>query len=180
MAGRGVCSQAAQQQGRNARTLYRAYVEAGIAEGQRNDLTGGGLIRSNKGWRPAKESDHRKGDERILGTSSFVLDVLKSAEETWERAHALTIEGVDFAIVNEHVARLFNLSPEEILLPGKYRNRVAARSVLCYFLVRELGMTATTVANKLGIGQPAVSIAVARGEVIVREKGLDLPRRQGK
>jgi capsule polysaccharide modification protein KpsS len=61
-----------------------------------------------------------------------------------------------------------------------FRNRVAARSVLCYFLVRELGMTATTVANKLGIGQPAVSIAVARGEVIVREKGLALPRRQGK
>jgi hypothetical protein len=109
---------------------------------------------SNKGWRPAKESDHRKGDERI--------------------------QGVDFAIVNEYVARLFNLSPEEILLPGKYRNRVAARSVLCYFLVRELGMTATTVANKLGIGQPAVSIAVARGEIIVREKGLDLSRRQGK
>jgi hypothetical protein len=33
---------------------------------------------------------------------------------------------------------------------------------------------------KLGIGQPAVSILVARGEVIVREKGLGLPRRQGK
>jgi len=33
---------------------------------------------------------------------------------------------------------------------------------------------------KLGIGQSAVSILVARGEVIVREKGLGLPRRQGK
>ena len=35
-----------------ARTLYRAFVEAGIAEGQRRDLTGGGLICSSKGWRP--------------------------------------------------------------------------------------------------------------------------------
>ena len=158
-----------------ARTLYRAFVEAGIAEGQRNDLTGGGLIRSNKGWRPAKDSAHRKGDERILGGSDFVLEVMKAAGQTWERTHALKIEGVDFAAVNEHVARLFNLSPEEILLQGKYPNRVAARSVLCYFLVRELGMTATAVAERLGIGQPAVSIAVARGEAIVKERGLRLP-----
>ena len=69
----------------------------------------------------------------------------------------------------------FDLSLGEILLQGKYRHRVAARSVLCYFLVRELGMTATAVAERLGIGQPAVSIAVARGEAIVKERGLRLP-----
>lgn len=45
----------------------------------------------------------------------------------------------------------------------------------CYFLVREIGMTATAVAEKLGIGQPAVSIVVDRGETFVREKGLRLP-----
>lgn len=157
-----------------ARTLYRTFVEAGIAAGQRSDLTGGGLIRSNKGWRPAKGPIHGKGDERILGGGNFVLEVMKATQETWERTHALTIDGIDFSAIHERVARLFELSPEEILLQGKYPHRVAARSVLCYFLVRELGMTATAVAGKLGIGQPAVSIAVARGEVIVRERGLTL------
>jgi putative transposase len=157
-----------------ARTLYRTFVEAGIAAGQRSDLTGGGLMRSNKGWRPIKGSSHGKGDERILGGTDFVLEVMKAAQETWERTHALAIDGIDFSAVHEHVARLFKLSPEEILLQGKYPNRVAARSVLCYFLVRELGMTATAVAGKLGIGQPAVSIAVARGEVIVRDRRLTL------
>jgi putative transposase len=157
-----------------ARTLYRTFVEAGIAAGQRVDLTGGGLIRSNKGWLPAKGPSHGKGDERILGRTDFVLDVMKTARETWERTHALKIDGIDFAAVRDHVARLFQFTPEEILLRGKYPDRVAARSVLCYFLVRELGMTATAVAEKLGIGQPAVSIAVARGEVIVRERGLTL------
>jgi hypothetical protein len=39
-------------------------------------------------------------------------------------------------------------------------------------LVRKLGMTATSVAEKVNMGQPAVSMAVARGEAIVREKGL--------
>jgi putative transposase len=158
-----------------ARTLYRAFVEAGIAEGKRNDLIGGGLLRSNKGWRPAKDVGHRKGDERILGSSGFVLGVMEAAHETWERTHALKIKGVDFAAVQGHVAGLFERDPEEILLPGKYRARVAARSVLCYFLVRELGMTATAVAERLGMGQPAVSIAVARGEAIVKERGLRLP-----
>ena len=121
---------------------------------------------------------HRKGDERIPGSSDFVLKVMKAAEETWERAHALKIEGLDFAAVHQHVACLFSLNPEEMLFPGKYRHRVLARSVLCYFLVRELGMTATAVAKRLGIGQPAVSMAVARGEAIVREKGLRLACRE--
>jgi len=156
----------------SARTLYREFVEKGITMGQRNDLTGGGLIRSSKGWRPASELS--KGDERILGGSDFVLATMKAAEETYERTHALARNGLDFTAVQQHVGRLFNLSPEELLLKGKYPNRVAARSVLCYFLVRELGMTTTAVAGKLGLGQPAVSIAMARGEVIVRERGLTL------
>ena len=156
-----------------ARELYRTFVEAGMGEGKRTDLTGGGLIRSLKGWHPTGKL-HERGDERILGTSGFVLEVLKSTEEAWERTHTLKIQGIDFAHVRDHVAGLFNLNPEEILLPGKYPARVAARSVLCYFLVRELKMTTTTVAEKLGIGQPAVSIAVARGERIVREKGLSI------
>jgi putative transposase len=158
-----------------APTIYQAFVEAGIAEGRRNDLAGGGFIRSNKGWRPTRDSAHRKGDERILGSSGFVLEVMKAAGQKWERTHALKEAGVDFAVIREHVARLFNFSPEEILLPGMYPNRVAARSVLCYFLVRELGMTATAVTERLGISQPAVSIAVRRGESIVRGKGLTLP-----
>ena len=158
-----------------ARTLYRAFVESGIAEGKRKDLTGGGLVRSNKGWRPSQDSSHRKGDERILGSSDFVLETMKAANETWERTYALKVTDIDFTAVHEHVAQLFAIDADEIFRPGKYRTRVAARSVLCYFLVRELGMTATAVAEKLGIGQPAVSISVARGEAIVRERGLTLP-----
>ena len=158
-----------------ARTLYRAFVVSGIAEGKRKELTGGGLVRSNTGWRPSQDSSHQKGVERILGSSDFVLETMKAANETWERTHALKVRGIDFATVHEHVAHLFTIDAEEILRPGKYRTRVAARSVLCYFLVRELGMTATAVAEKLGIGQPAVSISVARGEAIVRERGLTLP-----
>jgi hypothetical protein len=43
------------------------------------------------------------------------------------------------------------------------------------YLVRELGMTCTAVGERLVIGQPAVSVVLARGEKIVKEKGFRLP-----
>ena len=160
------------QEPESARLLYRDYVQAGIVEGKRNDLTGGGFARSSKGWLPSEHSSGLKSDERILGSSRFVAEIMESAKEKWGRAHSHKFNGADFTAMQRHVARLFHLNSEEILLPGKYRIRVAARSVLCYFLVRELGMTATAVADRLGLGQPAVSIAVERGEAIVKERGL--------
>ncbi len=141
-----------------SKTLYRAFVEAGIKEGRRHDLTRANI----------------KGDERILGSTRFVLEVMKSAGEAWEHTQRLKVEGVDFEAVLSHVEKQFGLDPGELLRPGKYPRRVAARSVLCYFLVRELHMTATAVAGRLGLGQPAVSIAVARGEALVREKGYSM------
>lgn len=155
-----------------ARSLYRSFVEAGIAEGKRSDLTGGGFVRSNKGWRPSHSDGHLRSDERILGSSRFVAEVIKAASEIWDSSRHCEVTEADFAAMQKHVAELFNLGPEEILLPGKYRTRVAARSVLCYFLVRKRGMTATALARRLGIGQPAVSIAVGRGEAIARQRRL--------
>jgi hypothetical protein len=60
-----------------ARKRYSAYVEAGIGQGHRPELVGGGLIRSLGGWNEVKkkrlEKERRiKGDQRILGESEFV------------------------------------------------------------------------------------------------------------
>jgi predicted transcriptional regulator len=51
---------------------------------------------------------------------------------------------------------------------------VAARSLLCFWVNTELGMSMTDIAKRLGLTQPAVSIAVRRGEKIAREKGYRL------
>lgn len=56
---------------------------------------------------------------------------------------------------------------------GKFKERVRARSVLCYWAVRELEETKTEIAKELGITQPAVSLAVKRGEKLVMEMGLE-------
>lgn len=137
------------KQQKTAREKYRLFVEKGIALGQRKDLIGGGLIRSYQGWRPSQGGERVKGDERILGSSASVLDALRQAEEPRERKHRLKAQGIGFDAVLEKVSALLNCTPDEILSTGKYRSRVAARSLPCYFLVWDLGMTATALAQKL-------------------------------
>ncbi|UCH24023.1 MAG: transposase [Deltaproteobacteria bacterium] len=160
----------------SARKLYRVFVEKGIAQGKRTELTGGGLVRSYGGWGALKSlrrmRAHLKGDERILGDSDFVMSVLKVAEENMERKYRLAASGYDFNKVLHQVSRVFNLKPAEILLPSKQRQRVRARSLLCFWAVKELGLSATSIAHKLGMTQPSVSRALQRGERLAADEGL--------
>jgi predicted transcriptional regulator len=57
---------------------------------------------------------------------------------------------------------------------GRREIQVAARGLLCYWAVGELGLTATELAKRLGITQPAVSYAVSRGERIAIERNYSL------
>ena len=79
---------------------YRAFIEKGISAGKRPDLTGGGLLRSIGGWSVLKgfrkAGIRVKGDERILGDSDFVENVLKAAEEEFEQKYELRAKGYDF------------------------------------------------------------------------------------
>jgi putative transposase len=49
-----------------------------------------------------------------------------------------------------------------------------ARSVLCYWGTRELGMSAIGISKKMNIASSTVSEAVARGRKIVEQQGLRL------
>ena len=57
---------------------------------------------------------------------------------------------------------------------GRCKFRVAARSLLCYWAVRELGLTMTDVARRLKISVATVSIAVKKGMKVVLDEGLVL------
>lgn len=161
-----------------ARRKYRVFVENGIDMGRKPELVGGGLIRSLGGWKIAKVlrkgQERLKGDERILGDSDFVLDVLKTCEEQLERRYRLQTQGYDLEKVARKVADIFEIESEKLFTPGRYPKVVQARSLLFFWAVRELGMTATSLAGKFGLTQPAVSIAVKRGEKIAMEQGLSI------
>ncbi|MDY6973343.1 MAG: transposase, partial [Thermodesulfobacteriota bacterium] len=77
-----------------ARAQYNANLKEGIALGSRPELAGGGPIRSLGGCKGVKKiridgQERVKGDQRILGDSGFVLDVLKKADEQFERYYEM-------------------------------------------------------------------------------------------
>ena len=50
--------------------------------------------------------------------------------------------------------------------------RVKARSLLCYWGARELGMTTVELAKNVNLAQPTVSQAISRGPKIAQDLGL--------
>jgi len=162
----------------SARKRYRSFVEKGVAQGKRPELTGGGLVRSFGGWSALKSlrkgSIHLKGDERILGDSDFVQSVLEAEDEKMERRYRLKAQGYDLDKLIRRVAELCDIEPRDLMAPGKQPQRVRARSLLCYWAVKELGISGTTVAKKLGITQPAASKAVQRGEKLALDNNFRL------
>jgi len=56
--------------------------------------------------------------------------------------------------------------------PSKERTVVKGRSLVCYWAVRELGMSMTAVAEALKVGVSTVSNAVKKGETIAKGEGL--------
>jgi hypothetical protein len=128
----------------SARKAYFAYVEEGIARGRREDLTGGGLIRSLDGWSEVKlhrgkTSNHTMSDERILGDGPFVDSVIDQAAETFDRRYELKRQGYDLDRIAGHVANILNIKEGDIFKKGNKPLKVKARSMLCYWAVREAG-----------------------------------------
>lgn len=161
-----------------ARRWYKDFVEKGIDQGKRSDLSGGGLIRSAGGWEAIrgfkKERIFQKSDERILGDGDFVEDVLRSAEETMEKRYALRARGYDLMKVSSRVAEVLGVKEEDVWAKGRYPRIVEARSLLCYWAVREVGQTMAFLAARFGISVPAVSKSVSRGEKLARARGYSL------
>ena len=164
---------------KSARKSYINYVEAGIGQGRQDVLTGGGLIRSVGGWSEVKRlrrkgQDHVMSDERILGDSGFVDSVLFSAGEKYERHYELKRRGYDLDSIAERVAEIYGMKPGEVLSKGKQQGKVKARSLFCFWAVREFGMSLRELAKELEMSPPGVGFSVERGEAIAFENGLQL------
>ncbi|HJX34012.1 MAG TPA: transposase [Desulfatiglandales bacterium] len=162
-----------------ARKEYKAYIKQGIDLGRRPELVGGGLIRSLGGWDEVKEMrlsgrDRIKSDQRILGESDFVIDVLSESEDKFSRKYKLKSMGYDFEKVVERVSIIFEVDKDYITGRGRQKYRVMARDFVCYWSVIELGMSMVDLARRFEITPAAVSFAVQRGERMVKEKKYQL------
>jgi len=161
-----------------AQQRYRSFVEKGFNQGKRDDLTGGGLIRSAGGWAAVQTMrDHdavQKSDERIPGDGAFVERVLREAGECVEHRLRQQALGIDFNTVIRCVCEVTGCSEAEMRKPGKDRRRVQARSLLCYWAVDELRMSQAQLGKRLNLSAAGLSLSVRRGEAAAHQLGCKL------
>ena len=162
-----------------ARKGYVSYVKKGISLGRRPELVGGGLIRSLGGWDEVKKMRLRgqyriKSDQRILGESDFVREVLSESEDQFSRKYKLKNLGYDIEKVIERVCELLQMEKDYIIGKGRQNERVMARDLVCYWGVVELGMSKVDMARRFNITPAAVSYSVQRGEKMVKKEGYQL------
>ena len=152
---------------RDAREHYRQFIADGIDHPLAAKLSAGGK-------RASQALDSDLGDEglfddRILGSGDFVERVLSLAGETSPGPKRSLAE------VIEQVSAYFGMEGSRLEKPGKERNLVRARAVVCYVAVRELGLRGVAVASTLACTPGAVSHAARRGEQLLRQEA-DLRR----
>jgi hypothetical protein len=162
---------------RNARKGYASFIREGVKHGRRPELVGGGMLRSVGGWRELKglrdQGIRVKGDERILGGSEFVEQVLREAEEGYEKRTLLKRRGMDLRKLMEEVAGCYAMEVEALRSGSRVRKVARARAVLCYLGVRRLGITCARLADALKISPSGVSRSIERGHEIVQERGIE-------
>ena len=92
-----------------------------------------------------------------------------NAGEFLETIYEIKSQGYNIEKVENRVMEIFGIEKDVIYSKGRRKIQVAARSLLCYWAVRELGLTATELAKRLGVTQPVVSCAISCCEQIAKE-----------
>lgn len=159
-----------------ARKRYREFVAKGVDQGHRDDLMGGGLIRSAGGWTAVKAlrkaKIFQKNDERILGDGEFVEKVLSRAKENLEKRYRFKAQGFNFQAVVDRIEELTGVDKKILLSRDRQFHVVRARDLLCYWTTDELGLKQSEIAKRLGMTQTAVSMAKRRGKIFANENKL--------
>ena len=151
---------------RSARQSYAAFVSKGISEGRRPDLVGGGLLRSVGGWSALKAiratGMRVMGDERILGSSDFVENVLKSANEEYERRARFRLKGLSLEKIIDAVSGYFEIKKEETKSQSRRRAVARTRAIISIVAIDQMGFSGADVARTLNLTPSAVSKLVFR------------------
>jgi len=104
----------------------------------------------------------------------FVTRVLAQMKETVKKSHLLRSSGMDLETIARRVSKVLSINAKDVWAAGKQQHIVNARSLLCYWAVRELGVTMASLARRLGLSLPAISKSVVRGEQLAESNGYRL------
>lgn len=155
-------------QEKEAVNAYRKFMNAGKDQGQRPELDGGGLVRSNGGWSRVlslkQQGAVESFDDRILGKSDFVQDILTETDQRLARQIKARKEtGLIVQWIKEKCKEA-GVSDTELKSGSRRRAVSAVRKQVCLFLSREMGLSLAEIARVVGIGTTGVAMAINRKE----------------
>jgi putative transposase len=140
-----------------AKTEYESFIVAGFTQGTREELRGGGLIRSMGGLGKflLRDSEHREAaDERILGGGDFVESVLGNCEPV-KASETVMI----FQILAE-VAGRTGVAADEILGPSRCHIISKARREFYLCAHERIGASLAALGKLTGRTHVAVLLAI--------------------
>jgi REP-associated tyrosine transposase len=76
--------------------------------------------------------------------------------------------------LGDWLSYLVGMNRAEVLSSGRQPHKVQARSLVCFWASRELGMSMIQLSKRLKISQPTASQSATRGEKIAKENKLKL------
>jgi hypothetical protein len=164
---------------------YQQFVADGMEQGHRHDLNGGGLVRSvggaDKLMELARGRDKWAHDERVLGSSEFVLDLMKEEERSRAREEErVRIPAKDRARyldrLSKEVCRLFQVAPEELFNGSRRRAVVAARSAVGWLATHHCGIPTAAVAQKTGVSTVSIWRLHEKGRAELADRKIDVER----
>jgi REP element-mobilizing transposase RayT len=162
-----VLRQFGRQRGR-AIQAYRKFMAEGKDQGRRDDLVGGGLIRSLGGWSQVLSlrgnRERIEHDTRILGGGDFVAHILGEADKNLRRQLRLGEREVLMAQVIKKVCDETGIKEEELRNGGRRRKVSHARARISYHLSHELGIPTAEIARHLVVCTSAIVKAIQKLE----------------
>jgi chromosomal replication initiation ATPase DnaA len=87
---------------------------------------------------------------------------------TLNRKHHLRNKDPDLETIIQRIGDLLDMTREEVLVAGKNRRTVHARSILCYWAVESLGISMAGLSTRLDISVNAVGKSVTRGRTLAK------------
>lgn len=158
---------------RESKRKYEEFIAEAEGMPKREDLTGGGLIRSVGGWKEVINLKRSKekwlSDERILGDGEFVENALKQAETQIGKKEKLKKEGWEINRLIKKVCEITGVDGKEIKRHSKRSKLSQARSLIVYFGNKELGISGAELARFFGVTRSAISQAIVKGHKIVQK-----------
>jgi hypothetical protein len=147
------------------RSNYLAYVRKGARLGRKPELVGGGLVRSMGGWSEVmafrKRGEKLKADQRILGDSDFVQEVVSDLDDMLKKNLRLSGQRKNIAALAEEVCKKYDISAGELESGSRRHAVVKAREVLSWVAVRELGYSGAEVARYLGVTTSCINRSIS-------------------